>query len=236
MKAKIITLSDDKNSFELADKCIDSSNHYKNNFVIDKYLATDTDNVIDQFKEHNLKWNYPWTKGHLDIQSGLYKTPYETAEPSKRMACFMSHYRLWKQCAEEQEEYMILEHDAIFTRRLDLKELIDKHNIISLNDPRGATRKSAVYHNMLHQGRWSHAVTVMYAPWIDENRQIPQGLPGNSAYYITPIGARTLIELVRHFGAWPNDAIMCKQLMPRMLGCLTDYATTIQPSISTTTK
>tara|TARA_R110000868_G_scaffold62423_3_gene188628 strand:- start:1359 stop:2060 length:702 start_codon:yes stop_codon:yes gene_type:complete len=233
MKAKVITLSDNKESFEAADRLIDSSNHYKNQFTIDKYIATTSKNVVEEFKKHSVKWNYPWTEGHLDIQSGLYKTAYETADPKKRMACFMSHYRLWKQCAEEHEDYMIFEHDALFTRRLDLNELdIDgKFNIVSLNDPRGATRLSGVYHEMLQRD-----TNIVPCPYVDNNKQTPQGLPGNSAYYITPIGARTLIELVRHFGAWPNDAIMCNQMMPRMLGCLSRYATTIQKTTSTTTK
>ena len=233
MKAKVITLSNNKDSFEAADRLIDSSNHHKNVFTIDKYIATTSENVVEEFKKHSVKWNYPWTDGHLDMQSGLYKTAYETADPKKRMACFMSHYRLWKQCAEKHEDYMIFEHDALFTRRLDLNELdIDgKFNIVSLNDPRGATRLSGVYHEMLQRG-----TNIVPCPYVDNNKQTPQGLPGNSAYYITPIGARTLIELVRHFGAWPNDAIMCNQLMPRMLGCLSHYATAIQKTTSTTTK
>lgn len=237
MKAKVITLSNNKESFKTADRLIDSSNHFKNNFIIEKYIASTPENVIEQFKEHNVKWNYPWTKGHLDIQSGLYKTAYETADPKKRMACFMSHYRLWKLCAEENEDYMIFEHDAIFIRHLNLNELnIDgRFNIVSLNDPRGATRLSTLYHNMLHVDRLND-IKITRCPYVDDNKQIPQGLPGNSAYYITPIAAKKLIELTQHFGAWPNDAIMCNQMMPRTLGCLTKYATTIQKTISTTTK
>ena len=232
MRAKVITLSDSKESFSAADRLIDSSNHYKNQFTIDKYIATTSENVVEEFKKHSVKWNYPWTEGHLDMQSGLYKTAYETADPKKRMACFMSHYRLWKQCAEEHEDYMIFEHDALFIRKLDIDMFENfTYNVISLNDPRGATRLSGVYHEMLQRD-----VGIVPCPYVDNNKQTPQGLPGNSAYYITPIGARTLIELVRHFGAWPNDAIMCNQLMPRMLGCLSHYVTKIQPMESTTTK
>jgi len=233
MKAKVITLSDNKESFEAADRLIDSSNHYKNEFTIEKFKAAEPKDVVSGFFNRGLKWNYPWTEGHLDIQSGLYKTAYETADPKKRMACFLSHWLLWYKCAETEEPFMIFEHDALFTRHLDLNELdIDgKFNIVSLNDPRGATRLSGVYHEMLQRD-----TNIVPCPYVDNNKQTPQGLPGNSAYYITPIGARTLIELVRHFGAWPNDAIMCNQMMPRMLGCLSRYATIIQKTTSTTTK
>lgn len=238
MQAKVITLSGNKESFEQADVLIDSSNHYKNNFLIDKFIASTPDSVIEEFHERKLKWNYPWTKEVIDIASGLKKTPYETADPKKRMACFMSHYRLWELCVQRQEPYMILEHDAVFTRKLELYTLEkSRYSVISLNDPRGATRKSAVYHELIKADTKPARVNqVAPAPWIDEV-QVPQGLPGNSAYYIKPDAAKKLLNLVQEFGAWPNDALMCKQLMPGRLGCLSYYATTIQASHqSTTTK
>jgi GR25 family glycosyltransferase involved in LPS biosynthesis len=38
-------------------------------------------------------------------------------------------------------------------------------------------------------------------------------LAGNSAYVIKPHAAQQLIDLVDSIGAWPNDAIMCRQLI-----------------------
>jgi len=239
VQAKVITLSGNAHSFTQADRLIDSSNHYKNNFIIDKFIASTPDSVIEEFHERKLKWNYPWTKEVIDIASGLKKTPYETADPKKRMACFMSHYRLWELCVQRQEPYMIFEHDAEFTRKLEVFTLErSRYSVISLNDPRGATRRSQAYHESvktdMKSDRWMHQVEP--APWIDEV-QVPQGLPGNSAYYIKPEAAKKLLNLVQEFGAWPNDALMCKQLMPGRLGCLSYYATKVQASHqSTTTK
>lgn len=231
MRAKVITLSGNKDSFAQADVLIDSSTQHKNNFVIEKFAASTPDSVIDEFKSRKLQWNYPWTKEILDFASGLKKSPYETADPKKRMACFMSHYRLWELCVQQDESYMILEHDAVFTRKLELAPLENsRYSIISLNDPRGATRRAQAYHEAISFDE------ISPAPWIDEPN-VPQGLPGNSAYYIKPKGARKLLNLVKEFGAWPNDAIMCKQLMPGRLGCLGHYATKVQASHqSTTTK
>lgn len=229
MRAKVITLSDNPESFQQADVLIDSSNHFDNEFTVDKFIATTVDNVVEEFKTRKLQWNYPWTKGHIDIATGLWKSPYETADPKKRMACFMSHYRLWELCVQHDEPYMILEHDALFTRKLELKPIQDsKYSVISLNDPRGATRRSQAYHEAISQN------VISPVPWID-NHDVPQGLPGNSAYFIKPKGAIKLIKLVKEFGAWPNDAIMCKQLMTGMLGCLGRYATTVQATHQSST-
>lgn len=59
------------------------------------------------------------------------------------MACFMSHYRLWKKCAEDNEALIVLEHDAMFIRKLNVDlQRETSYDVVSLNDPRGATRKS----------------------------------------------------------------------------------------------
>lgn len=233
MRAFVITLSDNPESFEQADVLIDSSNHFGNEFTVEKFIATTADNVVETFLEEKIQWNYPWTKEVLDLATGLRKTPYETADPKKRMACFMSHYRLWKRCVEDNEALIVLEHDALFIRKLDIDLHRDtSYDVVSLNDPKGATRKAALYDELIQINRYDkHVVTV---PWIDDYNT-PQGLPGNSAYYITPRGAEKLLSLVKEYGAWPNDALMCRQLMPKMLGCLKNYATTIQRKFKSTT-
>jgi hypothetical protein len=231
VQAKVITLSGNKDSFTQANVLIDSSNHFRNDFTISKYLASEPDDVVTGFIKHKIKWNYPWTKTILDIQSGLLKRPYETADPKKRMACFLSHYMLWYMCFQSEEPYLIFEHDAKFIKKVDI-DMIDQsdYQVVSLNDPRGATRKSSVYHELISKN------VLSSVPWIDD-QSVPQGLPGNSAYYLKPKGAKKLLDLVNEYGAWPNDALMCKQLMPKMLGCLGDYATIVQQTnVSTTTK
>lgn len=226
MRAFVITLSGNKESFEQADVLVDSSNHFQNDFDVEKFIATTPDNVVETFLEEKIQWNYPWTQEVIDLQTGLRKTPYETADPKKRMACFMSHYRLWKKCVEDNEDLIVLEHDAKFIRKLDIDlQRETSYDVVSLNDPRGATRKAALYDELIQKHRDDKPVVTV--PWIDDYNT-PQGLPGNSAYYITPRGAEKLLSLVKEYGAWPNDAIMNKQLMPRMLGCLKNYVTVVQ--------
>lgn len=200
------------------------------------HAVTDKDDVYKYLRSLNIKWKYPFEKDELDIKSGLQKRVYPTRVPEKRIACFLSHYMLWKECVFYNEPYFIFEQDAIFTRRISKEDFIILedcvYDVISLNDPRGATRKSKLY-DMKIKGSYRPVVPV---PALDDNDfTIPHGLPGNSAYYIKPEGAKKLLELVDEHGAWPNDAIMCRQLMPGKLGCLRKYLTTIQPNLESTT-
>ena len=70
-------------------------------------------------------------------------------------------------------------------------------------------------------------------PRIDEFN-IPQGLAGNSAYVIKPAGAIKMIELAQEHGMWPNDALMCYQLI-ESLGVTRNFYTRVQGLRSTTT-
>lgn len=228
--AYVITIKDDALSNECADKLIMSRT---GNFdgEITKFDAILPDRVISLMTLHNLKWNYPMSEPVLDMQTGMWKHPYKTAVTEKRIACFLSHYLLWQQCAKSKEGMFIFEHDAIFINKVDVG-LLNSHScdIIGLNDPRGATRRAAQYHTAVQNSK--HAIVPV--PKIDVD-EVPQGLPGNSAYFIKPEGAVKLLRLVNEYGAWPNDAIMCRQLMPRKLGVLRNYATKVQGVASTTT-
>ena len=45
--------------------------------------------------------------------------PYKTYDNNKRIAAAQSHYMLWRKCVTENKIIMILEHDAIFTKKFD---------------------------------------------------------------------------------------------------------------------
>ena len=124
---------------------------------------------------------------------------------------------------------LILEHDAIFDRPINFDPDSYRYDVIGINNPIGATRRSAQFHStvQLSEGR------IVPVPWIDD-KMVPQGLAGNSAYIIKPRGAKALIKAVDDYGLWPNDAIMCKQLIPNM-GVTKEYYTRVQGTRSTTT-
>lgn len=239
MKAKVITLKFYGPSEAAAEHCIQSAK----DIHVTKYSAFTQSAAMRTLSEEGLKWNYPWDGRQIvDIQSGLIKTGYATDVKEKRIACFLSHYFLWKECAETDEDFIILEHDAHFERSvpLDVLEKSDR-TVIALNRPQpGATPKADIYareiRHQIKQGTPAASPPKVYdIPYVNEDKRHPAGLPGNSAYYIKPAGARKLISLAKEYGAWPNDALMCKQLMPGQLGILWPNVTRVQPSISTTT-
>ena len=100
--------------------------------------------------------------------------------------------------------------------------------ILGLNDPRGATRNSHIFHY-----KASAKPGIIDCPYVDEE-PVPQGLAGNSAYIIRPFAAKFLISKLEEYGAWPNDALMCNQICP-WLKVVYPYFSTVQGNISTTT-
>lgn len=202
------------------------------NVVLQTFDAITPDNVEETMKKHKVKWNYPWHGENLDLASGLIKKAYPGADPKKRMACFMSHYIMWINCAKVYSSPIIIhEHDAIYhsDESLPLDDFENsQYDIIGLNDPRGATRLAQVYDNVVQQSSGD----IVRAPSIDQE-MVPQGIAGNSSYYIKPSGAQKLIDLTARYGAWPNDALMCRQLIGT-LGQTKKYYTYVQGLQSTT--
>jgi GR25 family glycosyltransferase involved in LPS biosynthesis len=230
MKSYVITIKNEELSEDAAHKLILSSLKVQNDFEIERFDAVKPDQVHDLMKEYGLVWNYPWQGQIMDMKSGLLKSAYITNEKKKRIACFLSHYQLWKQCFENNEDILVFEHDALFQRKLNLDlTASSKYDIIALNDPRGATRRASVYWNKMQESENE----VLQVPMIDDMK-VPQGLPGNSAYHIKPAGAKKLLSLVDEFGMWPNDSIMCRQLMPNKLGVVRTPFTKVQGLASTT--
>lgn len=224
MKAFVITLSNLPMSVAAAERCIRSAS-----IPVEKFEAVTELEAEKLQRDLGIRWNYPWTGSEYDMKAGLKKTAYRTANPMRRVACFLSHYMLWKKCIELNEPIMILEHDAIFIKEFDETAFLKAEcDIISINDPRGVTRKSQEYHEKLQQ----LAQTIQRVPTIDD-LMIPQGLPGNSAYIIKPTGAEKMIQAVKDFGAWPNDALMCKQII-QSIAASKIYYTKTQGTPSTT--
>lgn len=225
MKAFVITMSNNPRSSAAAERCIRSAN-----IPVKKFEAVTEDTAEKIMRELRIQWNYPWKGEEYDMKAGVKKTAYQTTNPLRRVGCFLSHYLLWKRCAEQDEPLMVLEHDAIFIKPFDETAFMKAEcEIISLNDPRGATRRAQDFHEKLQK----NPQTIQRVPTIDD-LMVPQGLPGNSAYIIKPSGAKKMLELVKEYGAWPNDALMCKQLI-QTLASSKVYYTKVQGTPSTTT-
>lgn len=228
MRAYAIVITGNEVSERGFDRLVKSSEHVGNDFTINKSNAV-TPFIVDAVMRNNkLRWNYPWEGQVNDFASGLVKSAYKTANPKARMACACSHYELWDECASTNTTMLILEHDALFTRKLDFDPHETSATIIGINNPRGATRRAGVYYDAIQNS----TLKFQPVPLVDDIT-VPQGLAGNSAYIIKPAGAKKLLELVKTYGLWPNDAIMCRQLLPKLAVTKTFY-TTVQGLESTT--
>ena len=232
---KVITMTDNEVSMKAFSKLQDSSYRVGNDFRPEIFEATIAKNAEDHLSKLLLEWNYPWEGVVTDLKTGLKKSAYPTRNRLNRIACAISHYRLWAVCVKTNKPMLIMEHDAIFIQRLRYDNLLeDNHyNIIGINNPIGNTRKSHEFHKILQQSVDRENTGIVPVPTID-NFDIPQGLAGNSAYIIKPKGARMCIKAASEHGLWPNDALMCKQLIPHM-GVTKAYYTNTQRVVSTTT-
>lgn len=213
-------------------KLVESSEAVGNDFDIRKYAAVTPSTVQHTLEMFNVKWNYPWEGEVVDFASGLVKRAYPTKDRNKRIACALSHYTLWHAIKNQNISAVILEHDAEFFHRLDVDNLIfTPYNITGLNNPLGATRRA----NQFYTAVLANGNEFQPVPIIDDVK-IPQGLAGNSAYYITPAGAQLMIDLVEQYGLWPNDALMCYQLLGKhRIGVTRKFYTKVQGLPSTTT-
>ena len=170
-------------------------------------------------------WKWPYTKKITCPRTNLILKAYKTYDMTKRIAAAGSHYNLWKKCVELNQPIMILEHDAFFIKKF--KPFDFEGGAISINDPDHATFNSKLYNSIEEIGEQE-------VPWVTD-KNVPQGLPGHSAYIIKPWAAKEIIALQDDIGWWPNDAIMCKQLCP-WLRVHKPYYTKVQGIKSTTSK
>ena len=211
MDAFVITITGHDYSERVARRCIESAN-----IPIQTFDAIGPDRSLHILEKEGLKWT--WGLGYR----GMKHKPYGGNHAS-RVGCLLSHYLLWKKCARDGP-LLILEHDAVFLRPFEEFEF---KSICQLNDPRGATPRGDWWSDRMKErgpGVWEKTRV------FDDSR--PDGLAGNSAYVIKPHAAQKLIELVRDIGAWPNDAIMCRQLLPD-LEEIYPFVTRVEPEMST---
>ena len=229
MKAYSIVIKGHKVSEDAYSNLIESSESVGNTFKINRFEAVTPKTLMPVMEENKVKWNYPWVGKEHCLRTGLLKSAYKTDNPKARIACALSHYLLWKACKKANEPFLILEHDAKFIEKIDFDINDTNSFIVGINNPLGATRRSREYYStIVNNVKWIQPV-----PKID-HFDIPQGLAGNSAYIIKPKGAEIMLNLVKEHGLWPNDALMCRQLVPK-LSVTKKFYTQIQGTRSTTT-
>lgn len=236
IEAYIITLEEQKPLNKIT---IDSIERTKSKIRPVVFEATTPDTVdvhlkteFNYFDSQKFKWTWPThtSQNHTDMKTGVYKFAYTAADQDKKIACSISHMRLWDLCVTQDKPIVILEADAVFTGWFNEEE-VRGHKLVGLNDPRGATRRAQKFHETA-----SSKTGVQPVPTVNNIGEFhPQGLAGHSAYYIEPSAAKELLDKVEVYGMWPNDAYVCKELFP-WIRIVYPYFTKVQGTVSTTTR
>ena len=103
MKAFVITITENPQSVEAADRCVESAAKF--GIQVTKHKANTPHNIdIHQFFREN------------SINDRYFHEEYSRLENC--MAAFSSHYTLWKECIKANTPFLILEHDAFFVDKL----------------------------------------------------------------------------------------------------------------------
>lgn len=207
MKAYCIRVKGNDYSEAVAARCLESAKRH--GVRVELFDATPKEIAVELMHEYGLEW--AWANGNTSNavcpHTGLKQHPYKTHDLRQRIGCAMSHYRLWLECIEANEDILILEHDTVFLRPLPEIHLLG--GALMLNDPKGATPRGDWWREqIIAKGDGIHDKTVIF------NTGQPDGLAGNSAYVITPGAARVCVHSYERCGVWPNDATLCRQLVP----------------------
>ena len=154
MKAYVITIKDLPKSVEAATRCIQSAFPMK----VDMFDAiTPKDNPLEILEKEGLPLE-------------TFREKYSYLENC--VSAFLSHYSLWKKCVEDNEEYMIFEHDAVCVG--EIPEFIMYDKVINLGAP--------------SYGKFNTPSQLGVNPLTSKAY-----FPGAHAYRLKPKGAKELI-------------------------------------------
>lgn len=210
MKAYVITIQGNTYSEICAQRCVDSA--AKHGVTVEVFNAVPKEDARRLLDVYGLKWTWPTDKPDVCPYTGLKRHLYPTSELNARIGCAMSHFMLWRMAQAYNEPILILEHDAVFIG--PMPELTPNFGAMMINDPNGATPR----------GRWWSDSIKRRGPGVRLKTYVfedgrPDGLAGNSAYIISPAAAARCVDLCYTHGMWPNDATLCRQLVPDLMEC-----------------
>lgn len=176
MKSFVITIMDNPQSVAVADRCIRSGKKF--GIEIEKFSAiTPKDNPLELAEKLGIP-----TKGFQERYSRL----------ENCVAAFLSHYSLWEKCRDDNEKYMILEHDAVIVDSIPLFTPFDK--VMNIGKP--------------SYGKANKPMKLGINPLTSK-----QYMPGAHGYMINPNGAKHLIDKA-YSDARPTDVYMNVGLFP----------------------
>jgi len=183
MKAKIITLKNNELSERVAKDCIEQAAKFGVSVEI-----FDAINGLD-YEQHLEKLNVRPLKKFKKGKPGVY-------------GCFLSHYYLWKECAESNEPYLVLEHDGFLIKPLPDNILDQFEDVLKLESE---NPYSPEYENRLELIKDHDLTYNIVEPYRDMNNGAGWYSVGAYAYIIKPHAAKKLITWIDENGFLPAD-------------------------------
>ena len=166
MKAYVIYIDKYPESKEAAQKCVASGKQF--GVDVNLHLGYDAD-------DHPLE-----TAKEVGIPTGDFIEKFSRHENC--VAAFLSHHSLWMKAIKDNEEVLVLEHDAIFINEVPR---VPYKGVLSLGAP--------------SYGKFNTP------PNIGVNKLVSkQYLPGAHAYMVKPDAAQKMVDMARNY-ACPTD-------------------------------
>ena len=178
MKAYVITIMDNIHSKTAAERCIKSGAKYGVDVEMFDAISP-KDNPQKMMEERQLPCN-------RFIDDAQKYSRYQNV-----ISAFLSHFTLWQMAAANNEETMILEHDAVFVNSVPT---ISYDKVISIGKP--------------SYGKFNTPTTLGVNPL-----QSKRYFPGAHAYIVKPQGANELL-LEASLNAGPTDVFLSLDTFP----------------------
>lgn len=172
MKAFVICIDEIEQSVQAAERCIKSG--ARNGVLVEKFKAITPDNDYKKILEED---GIPVNKFVED--SNKY------SRYDRVICAFLSHYSLWKECAKQSNNFLILEHDAYFNNVITVNAKYHTDDVISVGEP--------------SYGKFNTPNFLGIGPLTSKRY-----FPGAHAYIISPKGAKKAIKKAKT-DAGPTD-------------------------------
>lgn len=210
MKTFIIRLKDNLISEKYADLCVTQAANY--GVTVEKFDAINGVEYQQHLDKLKISPRYKFKKGKVGV-----------------FGCFLSHYYLWRQCAEDTIPYTILEHDGFFIRPLPA-DILDKFDDVLKLDNFNPWSKA---YDELTAGNGSGEINVItyFNPKtkFEEKNQTGNYMRGAFGYIIKPHAAKKLINWISVNGFVPADCqignaiVDIKVVVPSIVRLHPDY-------------
>jgi len=189
MKSSIIYNPNNELSVRLMNDSIASCKLF--GIIPDPFVGTFGDNIDPKLAKYN-----------------LIPSEYKSNPTNGEKGCFISHYELWIKCVNDNEPYLILEHDVTMKSKLPADILEGFSDILNL-DYCGSLRKDQDSYlkcmAVVGSGEIVDIFTDINLPKPSWKNFKTYHVVGAHAYIIKPSGASKLIEVSELAGFLPVD-------------------------------